>query len=449
MAKKSRNRKKNIDEAAAQDNRELLQEETELAESEAEAVAESGAEPEAESISEAENVAELEAEAVVDSEVEPEAEQAEAESISEAENVAELEAEAAAESEVEAAAESGVETEPEEAQAEAGSVSEAEAAIDSEAEEAADLEAESESTAQTEAGAADDGRIVNEDGELDIDAMFAKLQAEGAPGTEEETASTPEEDALYSDLLNQEEVPLDDGNVTFSQPKKRTRILSFSRKILLLCLAPMIAIVVVLTIISSKAIETSLEGEIEKSLQIVTASLELTFSSLYEGDYTIDKGGVVRKGERKISGDAKLLKALKERTGFEMTMYFNVWNKTSRLITTFTNEKGRPINGTKMDEEIEARVFAGETLFLPDTEIEGNLYFAMYQPIVDGDGNVIGAIGVAKEAARLNRELKESEKERKRLEKELLRKDKALAETAALLVLRKKAAAIWGEPEDV
>ncbi len=36
----------------------------------------------------------------------------------------------------------------------------------------------------------------------------------------------------------------------------------------------------------------------------------------------------------------------------------------------------------------------------------------------------------------------------KRLEKELLRKDKALAETAALLVLRKKAAAIWGPGED-
>ncbi|MBR1854966.1 MAG: helix-turn-helix domain-containing protein [Lachnospiraceae bacterium] len=56
--------------------------------------------------------------------------------------------------------------------------------------------------------------------------------------------------------------------------------------------------------------------------------------------------------------------------------------------------------------------------------------------------------GVAKEAARLNRELKESEKERKRLEKELARKEKALAETAALLVLRKKADAIWGDPED-
>jgi hypothetical protein len=33
------------------------------------------------------------------------------------------------------------------------------------------------------------------------------------------------------------------------------------------------------------------------------------------------------------------------------------------------------------------------------------------------------------------------------LERELRRKEKALAETAALLVLRKKAQAIWGEDE--
>ena len=36
----------------------------------------------------------------------------------------------------------------------------------------------------------------------------------------------------------------------------------------------------------------------------------------------------------------------------------------------------------------------------------------------------------------------------KSLERELRRKEKALAETAALLVLRKKASAIWGEDED-
>ena len=56
--------------------------------------------------------------------------------------------------------------------------------------------------------------------------------------------------------------------------------------------------------------------------------------------------------------------------------------------------------------------------------------------------------GIAREAANLHHELKESQKARKKLEKEIQRKDKALAEAAALLVLSKKANAIWGDPED-
>ena len=48
----------------------------------------------------------------------------------------------------------------------------------------------------------------------------------------------------------------------------------------------------------------------------------------------------------------------------------------------------------------------------------------------------------AKQQARL------AHKEIKQLKRELHRKDKALAETAALLVLRKKMRAIWGEEED-
>ena len=51
-----------------------------------------------------------------------------------------------------------------------------------------------------------------------------------------------------------------------------------------------------------------------------------------------------------------------------------------------------------------------------------------------------------------SKELKESLKAEKQLNKELQKelrfKEKALAETAALLVLRKKANAIWGDPEE-
>lgn len=57
--------------------------------------------------------------------------------------------------------------------------------------------------------------------------------------------------------------------------------------------------------------------------------------------------------------------------------------------------------------------------------------------------------GVAEQAGRLQKELRQKERECKQLTQELRRKDAALAETAALLVLRKKANAIWGDGVDV
>jgi len=48
----------------------------------------------------------------------------------------------------------------------------------------------------------------------------------------------------------------------------------------------------------------------------------------------------------------------------------------------------------------------------------------------------------------LRTELREEKQSKAALAKELRRKEKALAEAAALLVLRKKAEAIWGDPEE-
>ena len=92
-----------------------------------------------------------------------------------------------------------------------------------------------------------------------------------------------------------------------------------------------------------------------------------------------------------------------------------------------------------------------ETASLNETELaeyarKKGLYVEQIKAWKDACINANG--GIAREAARLNRELKESQKERKKLEREIQRKDKALAEAAALLVLSKKANAIWGDQED-
>jgi len=55
---------------------------------------------------------------------------------------------------------------------------------------------------------------------------------------------------------------------------------------------------------------------------------------------------------------------------------------------------------------------------------------------------------LAQETGKIQQELKQEKSRSLQLEKELRRKESALAETAALLVLRKKIHAIWGDGED-
>jgi len=56
--------------------------------------------------------------------------------------------------------------------------------------------------------------------------------------------------------------------------------------------------------------------------------------------------------------------------------------------------------------------------------------------------------GEINQTKKLSQELKEEKKRTSVIEKDLRKKEKALAEAAALLLLRKKAGAIWGDLED-
>ena len=55
--------------------------------------------------------------------------------------------------------------------------------------------------------------------------------------------------------------------------------------------------------------------------------------------------------------------------------------------------------------------------------------------------------GIAQQASQLQKDIRLKDREIKQLGQELRRKESALAETAALLVLRKKSRAIWGDNE--
>jgi len=117
--------------------------------------------------------------------------------------------------------------------------------------------------------------------------------------------------------------------------------------------------------------------------------------------------------------------------------------------------KGLPVPGNKPEPKHwstqDKFLIVVETASLTETELAGycrskSLYVEQVQAWRDACMQANG--GIAQEATRLQRELRDKERDNKKLERELRRKEAALAETAALLVLRKKANAIWGDGED-
>jgi len=107
-----------------------------------------------------------------------------------------------------------------------------------------------------------------------------------------------------------------------------------------------------------------------------------------------DKSGKIKKGDVSISGNTDLIDALKKRTNYDITLYFN----GMRLVTTLRSDTGAPANGTPADSAVYEKIMKGKTVFLSNVKLYGKEYYVLYQPLVNADGTVAGGIGVAKDA---------------------------------------------------
>jgi len=178
---------------------------------------------------------------------------------------------------------------------------------------------------------------------------------------------------------------------TKKKQAEKNRKIGIAQKLLAMCLLPMLIICIGITVFATKSLRTGIEAEIEKSLQIVATSVNETYTNLYKGDYSVSQSGRVTKGDAKISGETQLIDGLQAKTGFEVSMIFS----TRRLITTLRNEKGARANGIEVDSEVMERIYQGKVVFQKKHELFGQLYYVYYQPLINSDGSVMGAIEVA------------------------------------------------------
>lgn len=179
----------------------------------------------------------------------------------------------------------------------------------------------------------------------------------------------------------------------------KKRIFTLPVRLLLLCLLPMTLACTVITVFSANRLRSGIEAELEKSLRIVTTSVNETYTNLYEGEYSMDLGGTMRKGKTTITGETGLIDSIKEQTEFEVSMLYG----NMRLITTMRNPNGARINGVGISNDIYATISNGEFVFLTECTVAGTEYYILYQPLKNPDGSVIGAIEAAVETESANK----------------------------------------------
>ena len=130
----------------------------------------------------------------------------------------------------------------------------------------------------------------------------------------------------------------------------------------------------------------------------------------------------------------------------EVTLY--KWRKEARAAGVATPGNGQTSDKWNSQDKF---LIVMETFAMNELELaEYCRKKGLYREQIEAWRNVcLQANGQAfDQAKQLNGALKEEQKRAKQLEKELHKKEKALAEAAALLLLRKKAQAIWGDDED-
>jgi len=104
----------------------------------------------------------------------------------------------------------------------------------------------------------------------------------------------------------------------------------------------------------------------------------------YEGDWSI-KDNKLYKGEFLINDNTEIVDLIKESSQSEATIFL----EDTRITTTII-ENNKRATGTKADSEISAKVLSNAEEVKLNTEIFNAKYKALYSPIKDKEGKIIG-----------------------------------------------------------
>ena len=165
-------------------------------------------------------------------------------------------------------------------------------------------------------------------------------------------------------------------------------------KIVLLALLPAFLVSIVHYISSTYQLEKGTTEEAYEGMHATAVMASTVLDSIGNGTYQV-KDDNLYKGDINLSQDEGFLDNLKEKSGYDATLFFG----DTRYLTTLTDEKGnRPLNTKASDALINEVLKGGNDYQNDDVDVLGTRYACYCIPIYQTDSNdIVGMLFIGKD----------------------------------------------------
>lgn len=166
--------------------------------------------------------------------------------------------------------------------------------------------------------------------------------------------------------------------------KKKAGIMA---ELLALVVVPLLVLGVTISVYSVETLRSTVKQQTLNGLSLLCTSVHAAYDALDPGDYWLD-GDILYKGEYCITGNEDVIDSFVQDTKTAITIFYG----DTRCATTLTDpDTGERILGTKAsDEVIEHVLNQGNTYTTSDVVINGEHYYAVYEPVYNPDGSIVG-----------------------------------------------------------
>lgn len=160
-------------------------------------------------------------------------------------------------------------------------------------------------------------------------------------------------------------------------------------KLLAIIIIPMLLLEVIITGFAIKSMSSMVSQKALEGLSLLCTSVHAAYDAIDPGDFTAD-GEQLYKGDYCITDNVDVIDSFVENSDSDVTLFYGDTRRATSLRDSATGER---IIGTKAsDEVIEQVLKQGKTYETSDVVINGESYYAVYEPVYNSDGSIAGMI---------------------------------------------------------